>query len=242
MVLTRGIEHPHIRFAISSLKDDGLFWDGEENRKNLGARWEKFWEKNGISHGSVVFMEQVHGDVVGEVQQEPIESEIISGVDALTTKKAGVFLAVKSADCLPVLLYDPVLKVIAAVHAGWKGTQKEIVRKTVQKLAKEGCDVQNIHAILGPAIGVCCYEVSRAEDDRVGLFEKQFGPASVVRKDAKIYLNLVAANTKLLLDQGIVNDHIINLSDCTSCGVIAYPSYYRDKTKYRLISMIGITE
>ncbi|MGH9862291.1 MAG: peptidoglycan editing factor PgeF, partial [Candidatus Acidiferrales bacterium] len=82
--------------------------------------------------------------------------------DALITDRPGFLLSVQVADCLPILLTDPERKVVAAVHAGWRGTVKRIADKTVGTMRQEfGCDPKKLRAAIGPGIHVCCYEVGR---------------------------------------------------------------------------------
>ena len=237
MVVTRGIEHPHIRFGISSLMDKGLFYDGVKDFASLSDEWRKYFESKKIVAKKVIFMEQVHGDVIHEVVGN---EDVVPASDALISESKGVFVAIKTADCLPVLLYDPKKEIVAAVHAGWKGTRLEVVRKTLEVLLKKGSDASDIHAILGPSIGSCCYDVTNATDNRVDAFEKRFGEVAVKRKGKRVFLDLHEANKMLLLEVGLKRESIISLNDCTACGVVAYPSHYKDKRKERLISVIGI--
>jgi YfiH family protein len=235
------MEHPSIKFTISSLGDTGLFLDEQNDFEELGVNWEKYWEDQGIDDATVMFMEQTHGDVVTTINHLPKNPRIIPLADAMITHAPKIFLAVKSADCLPVLLYDPIRKVVAVVHAGWRGTAKKILQKVVRQLKEEGSDTKNIYAILGPSICSNCYDVTDSKDDRIALFEEKFGSAGVVRTDNKIFLDVLGANKLLLKNEGILEKNIVNVSDCTMHGVVAYPSNYKDKDSRRLISMIGIT-
>src|SRR4051812_36197982 len=101
---------------------------------------------------------QVHGDRVLEVGERPHDPA--SEADALLATAPGIVAAVKTADCVPVLLFHPGTGEAAAVHAGWRGTEAAIVCRAVEALARRGGDPRGVLAAVGPAIGACCYEVS----------------------------------------------------------------------------------
>lgn len=126
----------------------------------------------GVDSAKIVFPRQVHGDAVEILessQQQP------GDVDALITPVSGVYLAVKTADCVPLLLLDPERKIAAAVHAGWKGTLLRITRKTIQIMNQEfGTEPSRVLAAVGPSIGPCCYEVG---DNVLNAFRRGFPAA-----------------------------------------------------------------
>jgi YfiH family protein len=145
---------------------------------------------------------------------------------------------VKTADCLPILILDPVRKISAAVHAGWRGTILRITRKTLQILISEfGSNPGDLHVALGPAIGSCCYEV----DDRVLIpFRKAIPEAdrfirvvfkkhgSGRRQTASPRLDLVGANRSELTSLGVPDENITSIDLCTSCHSELFFSYRRD--------------
>ncbi|MEJ2717132.1 MAG: peptidoglycan editing factor PgeF [Deltaproteobacteria bacterium] len=105
----------------------------------------------------IAFARQVHGSAIEVLESVP---RIAPTADALATAVPGLFLAVKTADCLPILLLDPARRVVAAVHAGWNGTRRRIVRNVVRMMKSEfRSDPSDLLVFLGPAIGSCCYEV-----------------------------------------------------------------------------------
>ncbi len=136
--------------------------------RRLGGRWQ------------FVTLKQRHTDIVRAVGRMPRGAGVTrerDGAlklygDALITDQPGLLLAVQVADCLPILLVDPKRRVVAAVHAGWRGTTKRIVEKTVGEMrARFGCRPADIRATIGPGIHRCCYEVGREVAER---FEAQF--------------------------------------------------------------------
>jgi YfiH family protein len=128
----------------------------------------------------LVTLKQRHTDIVRAVNKRPRGPGVLREPDgalklygdALLTDQPGLLLAVQVADCLPILLVDPKKRVVAAVHAGWRGTVKRITEKTVGEMrARFGCRPAELRAVMGPGIHRCCYEVGREVAER---FEAQF--------------------------------------------------------------------
>jgi YfiH family protein len=155
--------------------------------------------------------------------------------DALMTDVANVFLAVSVADCTPIFLCDTVRQVVAAVHAGWRGTEQGILMRTMEALMSEyGSGPQNILAFIGPSAGSCCYEVGKDVADK---FEEEFKS----HRSNKIYLDIKSANKQQLIRSGIAEHNIEVSGDCTICNPALYHSYRRDKEKSgRMMGLIGI--
>ena len=102
----------------------------------------------------VIQPHQVHGDVIREVTDPFTTREELEGVDALVTDVPGVAISVRTADCIPVLLYDPVCKAIAAVHDGWRGTVQHLSRKVIGFMHERyGTNAADLKAVIGPGIG-----------------------------------------------------------------------------------------
>ncbi len=141
----------------------------------------------------------------------------LSGKDALLTAKPGVCIAVTTADCVPVLLYSPDKKVVAAVHAGWKGTVRTIVAQTVRVMRdKWGCDPGSILAGIGPSISPLAFEVG---DEVLASFVKEdwFDSSMYFRhpESGKAHIDLWEANRRQLLIEGITEDHLEVSGICT---------------------------
>lgn len=149
--------------------------------------------------------------------------------DALLEDTPGAVVAVKTADCVPVLLVDERRRAVAAVHAGWRGTAAGIVRRAVDAMHRRfGTDPTDLHAAIGPAIGPCCYEV---------------GPevAAQFSLEGRVRLDLPAANQRQLLDAGLAPGRIYRAELCTMCHPEEFHSFRRDKEAAgRLYSFIGI--
>ena len=132
----------------------------ERNRKS-------FFSSLGISNHELAIPGQIHSANVRRVDSPGEYQEC----DALITNVRGVALVVTIADCVPILLFDPIEKAIGVVHAGWRGTANAIVMQTIKKMQEEfKTDAKNILAFIGPSAGVCCYEVNM---DVAVKFEKK---------------------------------------------------------------------
>ena len=168
----------------------------------------------GIQPEQLVFPRQTHTNCVVEVEIIP-ENEI-SETDALVTSQPGICLCVQTADCVPVLLFDPVNRVVAAVHAGWRGTVKKIAVAAVLKMQKKyHSSPQNILAVIGPSIGPEVYEVG---DEVVDEVRKNVPfPEKTLQKNAsgKFHFNLWEANRQVLLAAGLKEQNIEMTEECT---------------------------
>ncbi|MFC1833302.1 peptidoglycan editing factor PgeF [Thermodesulfobacteriota bacterium] len=132
-----------------------------DSPENVDRNLETFCKHSEIAPHKLLASNQVHGDTIRIIETA---SEGPGNADAMITARSGLYLGIKTADCLPILILDSTKKLAAAVHAGWQGTVLRITGKTMEVLKKQfGCDPLNLKAILGPCIGPCCYEV----DDRV---------------------------------------------------------------------------
>ena len=168
---------------------------------------------------------QVHGDTVHIVEEAEGEfwrkADGSIRADALLTDLPNVVLTILTADCVPILLYDPGRQVIGAVHAGWRGTEKRIVAKTVARMAERyGSNPGEIVAAIGPAIGSCCYEVGKEVADAFGGY-----PEALELRNGKSYLDLKTVNRRQLIESGLREEVIETSSHCTSCERESFFSY-----------------
>jgi len=186
---------------------------------------------------------QTHSDHIHIITKKETKGwngleDAVSDCDALITNKKGVVLTILTADCVPVLLYDKQKEVIAAIHAGWKGTEAKIVAQTIQKMIKVyDSDPKDIIAGVAPAIGRCCYEVGK---DVAKYFFNE--PRSFDMLGEKYMLDLPFINKKQLLDSGLLEEHIEMSGVCTSCEAERFFSYRKEQgCSGRFMSMIGLS-
>jgi hypothetical protein len=165
------------------------------------------------------------------------QSDVIKDCDALITNNKGVMLTILTADCVPILLFDPKQNAIGAVHAGWRGTEQEILFKTVEKMKKEfGSNSQDIIAGVAPSIGRCCYEVG--EEVAKHFFTDS---NAYTQKEDKFMLDLPYINKIQLLKAGLQEENIEMSGICTACEVEDYFSYRKEQgCSGRFMSMIGL--
>lgn len=187
----------------------------------------------------VVSVHQVHGDgilVVDRSTEDWIAAlkkmeapRGTEGYDAIVTDQPGVILAVRTADCLPVLMFDPRQRVIAAVHAGWRGALCEVVPKTVRcMMDRFSSQPQTLVIGIGPSIRSCCYEVG--EMVLAPLAARYSDWRGVVKEsgDKKAVLNLQELIRRQLLELGAPADQIEIAQACTACDHERFFSYRRD--------------
>ncbi len=205
------------------------------------TRLETYFNHEGATQ--FVLAEQTHSDHVTCITEvltrgwEKME-DAVADTDALVCNIPGVMIGVLTADCVPVLLFDPVEKVVAAVHAGWRGTQKRIVAKTVKRMQEEyGSLPSNIIAGIGPAIGGCCYEVG----EEVASHFLTYGKSAVMPNAEKFMLDLPQINKFQLMEAGLQKEHISLSGICTACENTDYFSYRKENgCSGRFLSMIGV--
>ncbi len=192
------------------------------NRSNASSK--QFYSFN------IVSVNQVHGDnviLLDEQNKENINME----ADALITKMPDIALSIRTADCLPVFIYDSQGDSIGLVHAGWKGTQKKIVKKTIKMMREEwGVSFSDLQIAFGPAIRSCCYEV--------GKEFRQYFPLTCLEKNEKCFFDLISENKNQLMSLGVVEQNIFDSGVCTCCDE-HYFSYRREGDNTgRIVSVI----
>jgi YfiH family protein len=178
-----------------------------------------------------LLLKQVHGTTVRHARDHQPDC----AGDALIAAEPGQFVAVKSADCIPLLLADPVTRQIAAVHGGWRGTQAGIATAAVQALCAAGAHPEDLLAAAGPCIRVCCFEV---DADVAVLFRDIFPERTDLWE--RTHLDLIEATRRQLSGCGLLAHHLDLDGPCTVCGGREFHSWRRDRqTGARMESAIG---
>ncbi|NOZ84409.1 MAG: peptidoglycan editing factor PgeF [Epsilonproteobacteria bacterium] len=174
---------------------------------------------------------QVHSSKIIVVTRK---TEQIYAADGIITNDTGLFLSIKTADCVPILMYDENRKVIAAVHSGWRGTDKQIVRFCIEKLInKFKVNPKQLKVYIGPSIRDCCYEVSCEIAGRFGNYPYK-------TKNGKPFIDLASINRELLLNSGIKKDNIYMNTQCTGCESSRFYSWRKRKDSGRMYAVIGL--
>lgn len=189
-------------------------------------------------------VKQVHGTDALVVDRALVSTDrFIGGWDALISDQPGVMVAVRTADCVPILMHDPGRRVVAAIHAGWRGAVAGIVPKTLALLkSRFGSHPEQVRISIGPSAGVCCYEVDEPVLDRLRQDFSDWGKVVRYRSGAKVNLDLKTLIKEQALAQGAAIQAITTVNLCTICHGEMFFSYRREgKVNGTMISAIGVS-
>ena len=152
--------------------------------------------------------------------------------DGFVSNTKNLYINAKSADCTPVLLYDPKQKVIGAVHSGWKGTVQKIAHFAVKLMVDNfNSNPKNIVAGIGPSNGPCCYEVGDEVVERVAMEFETNSPFLILNsKNKKVHFDLWKTNEYILLESGLLKTNIETSGLCTQCNPELFYSARRSET------------
>jgi hypothetical protein len=240
----------------------------EDTREAVDRNRELFLREAGGADRSgkpwpLVPMRQVHSSIIHQIDHVP--DEPLQG-DGLITNRGGIALTVRVADCLPVIVVDPVQRAVGVFHAGWRGTLARIVEKGVGEMRRhDGSDAAELLAAIGPGIHRCCYEVAEEFREKFmaqfaysdALFAEVFDSEPVRRKYPLLFMNqrapghgdpprtvhldLVEANRRQLLDAGVEARNIWASELCTSCRTDLFFSHRKEKgATGRMMAVVGI--
>jgi YfiH family protein len=203
-----------------------VFSEGGELVEAGVGRGQSFWIQCGVSPDRVVRLRQVHGARVVCA----IESQCVLPVaDGMVTAVPGLPLVIFAADCVPVYLFDPVVRAAGLVHAGRAGTLLNICGEAVGALKAEfRCRPGDLHAVIGPSAGPCCYEVSSE-------IAAAFSEAGLPTRGRRV--DLWQANARQLAAAGVVSEHITIAGLCTVCDG-RFHSYRRTRGPQRNVALL----
>jgi len=211
----------------------------------------------------LVQLKQVHSSIVQRVTA--VTHDPLAG-DGLITGTAGLLLAIKTADCVPVLVADVKRRAVGAFHAGWRGTVARVTEKGIGEMRRQfGSVPRDLRAVIGPSIRQCCYQVGA---EVLAEFESQFSYAGELFEEVfdanaihvrypmlfmdqrapghgelgpEIHLDLAAANQRQLQDAGIRERHISVIEGCTACDTRRFFSHRAEfGLTGRMMAVIGI--
>ncbi len=182
-----------------------------------------------INTKEMVFLKQIHGD---EVINKTNKKKSYPSGDAIITPLKHIGLFLKTADCVPIFLFDPINKIIGAVHAGWRGTSLKILKKAIQKMEHYyKTKPEDIYIFIGPSIGACCYQVKEDVYNHFSFLGKERQNFFARRKDRSYMMDLRGINAYIGEKAGVLTDHIEISELCTFCNPEFFYSYRRDKEK-----------
>ena len=190
--------------------------------------------------GSIAQLKQIHSANVIILDHIEDHDDLTEG-DSLVTDLRGVGIGVRTADCVPILIADKSNTIIAAVHAGWRGTLSEIVSTTITSInSKYGVKSSDLTAAIGPSIKGSCYEIG---EDVASLFKEAFSDSSQYlfeSGESKYTLDLKTANKRALEKEGVIDIEVVDI--CTKCNSDFY-SYRREgKGVSTQLSFIALRE
>ncbi len=219
-----------IKYYFTTTEDGNLAYHVNDIKENVDKNREAVALKMNYKNEDLVYMNQVHGNSVQIVDEN--SPKLIDNCDGLITKTKALPLMVMVADCIPILFFDEIQGVIAAVHAGRNSTFLKIAQITANKMMNElGCNANNIKVIMGPSIHECCYEVS---EELVQIVKTSFGEKFCKGKN----IDLHGINIKLLEEVGI--RHIQVSEICTKCSNEPFFSFRKDKHTGRFAGIITL--
>ncbi len=199
----------------------------------------RFTTRTGKPQASPVLARQIHSDIVLYVTCNGSYT-----ADGFITDKPGLMIAVKTADCTPILMYDEKAGTAAAVHAGWRGTAAGIVLRTYEKMLSFGATAQSILIAIGPSVCFNCYEVK--EDFRNAVRDglgSELCDIYVREKGNSLHADVAGMNAQLLRSAGIPDENIAESGLCTFYRSDLFYSYRRDgKQEGSQWSIIGVPE
>lgn len=210
-----------LKGAITEISDGNMAYHaGDATSTSLNR--ERLKKNLGIENKELLFLNQTHSSIVVDAS---CVKQSCDG-DALVSADKNIAIGVVVADCVPMLFLDKEKGVIAAVHAGWRGSADNIAIKTIKKMQDSyNCNPKDIYAAIGPAIKECCYEVGAEVCEQFGLEPK------------KQKIDLQTINKTKLQQYGVANVEVMPY--CTSCSNNLF-SYRRDKNCGRIAAIIWL--
>ena len=207
---------------------------GNPEFENHDPRLVDFLAQLQVPLQNCVAMNQVHGDHI-EIVDQSRKGLVILQTDGLITREPNLYLLVKTADCLPVIFYDPKNHICGLAHIGWRGVRLDLAGKMVTNMVELGAEMSSLIVAIGPHIGDCCYDVPKDQADQ---FRPEYEKAIKIRED-KIYLDLGEVLTTQLISSKVKEKNIYLSEICTSCQFAEYFSYHRGNINLSSKTSVG---
>lgn len=228
---TMGVENDYRMPLYNSPTNILTFEQIEENKKS----YKKICKSIGINYNDIVKTNQVHKDVIKNVENKINEFEpdfyekAYDQTDGLITNKSNIALCATNADCIVLMMYDAQKHVIANVHSGWKGTVQKIASKTIDKMQEQyNCNPKDIICCISPSIRECHFEVDQdVKDAFLETFPKETD--SIKQAHEKWHIDTVRINIEMLKEKGLREENIIDSKICTVCNCSQIHSYRGSK-------------
>lgn len=236
------LEYPEIQHCYTLRKNKLSFLLEEKDDIQLQESYNKISEAVGFNKDKIIQPKQTHTDKVENVVNK---DQVFSDIDGLITNKREITLCTTSADCIALLFYDPMQKVIADVHSGWRGTVQKIGQNAVLKMIKEyNCKPENIICCICPCIGKCHFEVDEDVKDifyNTFKYMKEMKENKIIKKGRlvkegnktiqKYNIDTTLINRIIQRKLGLKEENIIDTGICTVCNSKQFHSYRTDREK-----------
>ena len=223
--------------AFSARLDGNMSLSYGDTRDSLENR-KRFLSAISVDYRWLVCAKQVHGKNIEYITEENKGSgaleygSSISDTDGFITDKKNIPIAILTADCLSIFVYDPVKPAIAILHAGWRGTEKNIAGEGIRKMREKfGSSPEELLVGFGPSIRSCCFEVEKG-------FKSSF-PFGLVNRDGRIFMDIALINREQLKAGGVKEENIFDPGLCTFSGNKDFFSFRKEaESAGRMISVI----
>ena len=226
------------RNGVSSLpyKSLNLGYFEKDPKENVNKNRQLFFDAISLAGCTLVSPVQTHSDIYYEIEDTIVPPEI--NADALFTRLPGIILSIQTADCFPVIFYEPLSEIIGIVHTGWKGLINRVVQKTINALCdKYNVKPKNFIIGIGPGIQQCCYEI---KEDVLEQFKKEFSfiDRCIKFNHGVISLDLLHILLHQLWELRVSHNSINWIKLCTHCNARHFFSYRREGPTGRLMTVI----
>jgi YfiH family protein len=201
------------------------------------SRAVAFLGEQGLGGADIAYLRQVHGAEAAVARG----GGLAGSADILVTDRPDLPLAIFTADCLAIVVFDPANRRLAMAHAGWRGTVEAAARVAVEVLVERGAEPATLLAAIGPSIGPCCYEVDGPVIDGLAArFPESWRRWVTPAAPGKWMLDLWQANADQLQSAGLVPSRIDNPRLCTACRMDLFYSYRRGRGQGRLVAVAAV--
>ena len=219
----------------------------EHNKKIITENYKTICNCLNLDYNNIIRPFQVHSNSIKTVTEKGIFLDEYQNIDGLITSKPNQILSLTYADCIPLYFFDSNKKIIANIHSGWQGTLKKIGKIAVEKLIKEyNSKCEDIICVIGPCIRKCHFEVdeevqkefSNKFTEIVGINDL-ISKGNIIKGKQKYYIDTVEINRRMLKEEGLKEENIIDSKICTVCNSDLIYSYRgNDETMCRNTSLI----
>lgn len=228
------LNYPEVKYAyvIGLDKNFEFYSSDEEKNKITRNNFKKICTELNLNYNNLINVKQNHTDNIQiinkKINKDEPDFNLYENTDGLITNKKGIVLSTKNADCILLAFYDPIKRVIANIHSGWRGTLQRISVKAVEKMEKEyGCNPEDIICCMSPSIGKDHFEV---DEDVYEMFYEEFKELQnedniFEQNGEKWYIDTIMINREILKQQGLKQENIVDSGICSVCNKDIIHSY-----------------